>query len=141
MLNNDVMRSVRYIMDISDPKIVEIIKLADFDIDIKSIISFLKKEDEDGYQVCSDIILAHFLDGLIVFKRGKDRETPPPELPITNNLILKKLRVAFSLKEEDLLEIFKSVNFNISRPELSALLRKKGHINYRECGDQILRNF
>lgn len=128
-------------MDISDPKIVEIIKLANFDTDIKSVISFLKKEDEDGYQVCSDIILAHFLDGLIIFKRGSDRETPTLELPITNNLILKKLRVAFSLKEEELLEIFKSENFNISRSELSALLRKKGHINYRECGDQILRNF
>ncbi|MFI5391152.1 MAG: DUF1456 family protein [Bacteriovoracales bacterium] len=141
MLNNDVMRSVRYIMDISDPKIVEIIKLANFDIDIKSVISFLKKEDEDGYEVCSDIILAHFLDGLIILKRGKDREAPPLELPVTNNLVLKKLRVAFSLKEDDLLEILKSQDFKISKSELSGLLRKKGHINYRECGDQILRNF
>jgi uncharacterized protein YehS (DUF1456 family) len=91
-------------MDISDPKIVEIIKLANFDTDIKSIISFLKKEEEDGYQVCSDLTLAHFLDGLIIFKRGSERESPALELPITNNLILKKLRVAFSLKEEDLMK-------------------------------------
>lgn len=141
MVNNDVLRSIRYMMDISDAKIVEFIKLADFDIDIKSVISFLKKEGEEGYQPCSDLILAHFLDGLIIFKRGKVKETPPLELPITNNLVLKKLRVAFSLKEEDLLAILKSQDFKISKSELSALLRKKGHINYRECGDQLLRNF
>jgi uncharacterized protein YehS (DUF1456 family) len=49
--------------------------------------------------------------------------------------------VAFSLKEEDLLEILKSQDFKISKSDLSALLRKKGQINYRECGDQLLRNF
>lgn len=128
-------------MDVSDPKIVEIIKLTNFDVDLMSIISILKKEDEEGFLLCSDLILGHFLDGLIILKRGKDREAPPLELPVTNNLVLKKLRVAFSLKEGDLLEILKSQDFKISKSELSALLRKKGHVNYRECGDQLLRNF
>jgi len=141
MLNNDILRSIRYMMDISDAKIVEIIKLAGQDIDIKSVIAFLKKDDEEGYQPCTDTILAQFLDGLIIFRRGKGGETPPLELPVTNNLVLKRLRVAFSLKEEDLLAILKSQDFKISKSELSALLRKKGHINYRECGDQLLRNF
>lgn len=143
MVNNDIMRSVRYMLDFSEIKIVEILKLVNYNIEIKAIIAFLKKDDEEGYLPCPDEVLGHFLDGLIIFKRGKDKDkpTPPLELPITNNLVLKKLRVVFALKEEDLLEILESVNFKISKSELSALLRKKGHINYRECGDQLLRNF
>jgi uncharacterized protein YehS (DUF1456 family) len=143
MVNNDIMRSVRYMLDISDVKIVEILKMANYDIDIKAIIGFLKKDDEEGYLLCSDEVLGHFLDGLVILKRGKDKDKPIPplELPISNNLVLKKLRVAFALKEEDLLAILESVKFKISKSELSALLRKKGHINYRECGDQLLRNF
>ncbi|MFK1296064.1 DUF1456 family protein, partial [Pseudomonas aeruginosa] len=73
------------------------------------------------------------------------RDAPPPlpplELPLSNNMILKKLRVAFELKEEDLHAILDSVDFPVSKPELSALFRKPGHSNYRTCGDQLLRNF
>ncbi|EJT85382.1 hypothetical protein PPS11_09614 [Pseudomonas putida S11] len=73
--------------------------------------------------------MAHFLDGLVIHRRGKDDSRPPQpiELPVTNNLILKKLRVAFELKEDDLHAILKSVNFPVSKPELSALFRKAGH--------------
>jgi uncharacterized protein YehS (DUF1456 family) len=87
--------------------------------------------------------MAHFLDGLIYFKRGKDesRAPVPFELPINNNVVLKKLRVAFSLKEDDMHDILKAAGFSVARSELSALLRKKDHVNYRECGDQLLRNF
>ncbi len=87
--------------------------------------------------------MAHFLDGMIYFKRGKDESRPPLpfEFPITNNLVLKKVRVAFALKEDEMLEILASAGFKVGRAELSALLRKKGQENYRECGDQFLRNF
>ena len=65
----------------------------------------------------------------------------PVELPVTNNIILKKLRVAFELKEDDMHAILKAAGFPVSKPELSALFRKFGHTNYRTCGDQLLRNF
>ncbi len=60
---------------------------------------------------------------------------------MTNNIVLKKLRVAFELKEEDMHAILKAAEFPVSKPELSALFRKAGHNNYRACGDQLLRNF
>lgn len=60
---------------------------------------------------------------------------------MTNNDILKKLRIALELKESDFMEIFRLADFEISKAELSALFRKEGHRNYRECGDQILRHF
>ena len=143
MMNNDVLRSVRYMLDISDGKIVDIVKLAGFDISKADVIAFMKKEDEEGYLDCSDEIMAHFLDGLVIFKRGKDDSRAPQavELPITNNTVLKKLRVAFELKEDDMHAILKAAEFPVSKPELSALFRKFGHTNYRTCGDQLLRNF
>jgi uncharacterized protein YehS (DUF1456 family) len=144
LINNDVLRSVRYILAVNDARIVEIIKMSDFqEVSEADVISFLKKDDEAGFQECSDKIMAHFLDGLVIYKRGKDesRPTPPIELPMTNNIILKKLRVAFELQEGDMYDVMETAGIRVSKPELSALFRKYGHKNYRPCGDQFLRNF
>jgi uncharacterized protein YehS (DUF1456 family) len=143
MINNDVLRSVRYMLDLSDQKVVQVIQLSGLEVELDTLRAYLKKDEEEGYLECDDDVLAHFLDGLIVHLRGKDDSRPaqPIELPVTNNMVLKKLRVAFELKEEDLHEILQSVDFPVSKPELSALFRKFGHSNYRTCGDQLLRNF
>ena len=142
MTNNDVLRSLRYAMDLSDAALVDIFELAGQEVSRAEIGGFLKKEEEDGYLECSDAALAHFLEGLIVHKRGKSEQAPEPLAGrLNNNDILKKLRVAFMLKEEDMSAIMVLAGFPLSKPELSALFRKKGHKNYRECGDQILRNF
>lgn len=60
---------------------------------------------------------------------------------LTNNDILKKLRVALELRDDDIIEILKLSDFEISKTELSALFRKDDHPNYKKCGDQLLRNF
>ncbi|WP_282054311.1 DUF1456 family protein [Maribacter luteus] len=60
---------------------------------------------------------------------------------MTNNDIFKKLRVALMLRDDEIVEILKLVDFNITKSELGALFRKEDHPNYMECGDQILRNF
>jgi uncharacterized protein YehS (DUF1456 family) len=60
---------------------------------------------------------------------------------MNNNDILKKLRVALHLRDDDIIKILSLVDFRISASELGALFRKEDHPNYRECGDQILRNF
>ena len=143
MLNNDVLRSLRYMLDVSDTQLADIIQLSGKSVSAEQIASLLKKDDEDGFQACDDELMAHALDGLVYFKRGKDDSRPaqPFELPVTNNMVLKKLRVAFELKEDDMHAIMSSVDFPVSKPEMSALFRKAGHSNYRPCGDQFLRNF
>ncbi|WP_422417068.1 DUF1456 family protein [Pseudomonas sp. GZD-222] len=143
MIHNDVLRSLRYLLDVNDAKLADIIKLTGFEVATDDIVSYLKKDEEEGFVRCPDEVIAHFLDGLVIFKRGKDESRPaqPVELPVTNNIIMKKLRVAFELKEDDLHAILKAADFPVSKPELSALFRKVGHNNYRPCGDQLLRNF
>ena len=143
MINNDVLRSVRYMLSINDAKMVEIIKLDNFDVAVSAMSTYVIKEGEPGFENCPDEVMAHFLNGLVFFKRGKDDKFPAPEveLPVTNNLVLKKLRVAFELKDTDMHQIFTAVEFRISKPELSALFRKEGTKNFRPCGDQMLRYF
>ncbi|CAK9890838.1 MULTISPECIES: DUF1456 family protein [Pseudomonas] len=143
MIHNDVLRSLRYLLDVNDAKLTDIIKLSGFEVSTADIATYLKKEEEEGFVRCPDEVIAHFLDGLVIFKRGKDDSRPPLpiELPVTNNIVMKKLRVAFELKEDDLHAILKAADFPVSKPELSALFRKVGHNNYRPCGDQLLRNF
>ena len=60
---------------------------------------------------------------------------------MTNNDIFKKLRVALQLRDDQIVEILQLVDFRISKAELSAFFRSEDHPNYKECGDQILRNF
>ena len=60
---------------------------------------------------------------------------------MSNNDILKKLRIALNLKDTDIIDILKLADFDISKSELSALFRNEDHRNYKECGDQILRRF
>lgn len=145
MINNDVLRSIRYMLDLSDPKVVEIVQLADpdFALDKDQLQGYLKKEDEPGFIASGDDVLLRFLDGLVLYYRGRDDSQParPLEPRVSNNLVLKKLRVAFELKDVDMHAIFDDAGFPVSKPELSALFRQPGHKNYRPCGDQMLRNF
>jgi uncharacterized protein YehS (DUF1456 family) len=145
MINNDVLRSLRYLLDLSDRMVADIIHLADpaWPIESDDVRPLLSKPDEPGHVACSDAVLARFLDGLIVHRRGQDPRQVgrPVESRISNNVVLKKLRVAFELSDMDMHRIFADAGFPVTKPELSALFRQAGHRNYRPCGDQLLRNF
>ena len=60
---------------------------------------------------------------------------------LTNNDILKKLRVALQLRDDDIVKILALKDFEITKTELSAFFRAEDHPNYKKCGDQLLRNF
>ena len=142
MKNNVILRRIRYAFDFKDIAMVEIFALADFKATQEQVSAWLKREEDDAFIELSDAELAAFLNGLINFKRGKrEGEQPKPEERLNNNMVFQKLRIALNLKAEDILAIFQLVDFRISSHELSAFFRKPGHKNYRECQDQILRNF
>jgi uncharacterized protein YehS (DUF1456 family) len=143
MTPNDALRSLRYILRVNDAKLVEIIELGGYLATHEEVVSYLEHEESPHYQPCPDELLAHFLNGMVIFKRGKDesRPAPPVELPASNNTVLKKIRVAFELKDTDIIALIeKSGVVKVTKAELSAFFRSRGRRNYRECGDQFLRN-
>jgi uncharacterized protein YehS (DUF1456 family) len=145
MNNNDVLIRLRYALNITDLKVIELFKTAGYSIDASALASILKKEGEEGYVECGDQLMSQFLEGLIASRRGK-KEGPEPRRRreggrLTNNDILRGIRIALELKDEDIIAIMKLAGVDLSKSELSALFRKPGHPNYRPCGDQFLRNF
>jgi uncharacterized protein YehS (DUF1456 family) len=145
MNNNDVLRQLRYALDISNPEMIEMFRLSGCTMEQSTLLKLLKKEDEEEFIPCSNPLLSFFLDGLIVHKRGRREQAagqaPKADASLDNNAILKKVRIALELKEGDMLAIMKLAGVELSKPELTALFRTKGHKHYKECGDQFLRNF
>lgn len=147
MTNNDILRRVRYTFDLKDELMAEIFSLADFAVTNQQITSWLKKEEDQSFVKLSDAELTAFLNGFINFKRGKREGDLPkpqeskPEQRLTHNMVFQKLRIALNLKSEEIIEILQRVDFHLSKHELSAFFRKPDNKHYRECKDQILRNF
>jgi uncharacterized protein YehS (DUF1456 family) len=165
MDNNDKLIRLRYALDIKNTDMVEIFKLGGIEVTKDEVLKILTKskdsyEDEDENEndlnedqeniKCSNFMFESFLNGLIIFKRGKQESKPGlPERPAmtikehgsVNNVLLKKLKIALSLTSEDMIEILEEAGVVITKGELGALLRKEGHKNYKVCGDKYARNF
>lgn len=142
MNNNDILRSLRYTLKLSDSKMMAIFSHAGYHVTREQVCNWLKRDDDEAFQKCTDTHLASFLNGLINDKRGK-KEGPQPqaEKRLNNNIVLRKLKIAFNLQGEEILEIITPTGLHISQHELSAFFRKPDHKHYRPCNDQILRNF
>jgi uncharacterized protein YehS (DUF1456 family) len=163
MDNNDKLIRLRYALDIKNTDMVEIFKLGGIEVTKDEVLKILTKskdsyEDENENDLnedqenikCSNFMFESFLNGLIIFKRGKQESKPgQPERPAmtikehgsVNNVLLKKLKIALSLTSEDMIEILEEAGVVITKGELGALLRKEGHKNYKVCGDKYARNF
>lgn len=152
MNNNDILIRLRYALDLKNAQMVEIFKLGDYEVSIKEIAHILSKSEEDdpAHITCTNEMLDAFLNGFIIFKRGKQEPRPGqpqrPPLMITsdvhvNNIVLKKLRIALTLTSDDILDILDDAGAYLSNSELSAVMRKEDHRNYKVCGDRYIRNF
>jgi len=146
MNKNDILIRLRYAFHFKNAEMIEIFKLGDSIIEPLDLVNLLKKEEEDGFWECEDKLLDSFLDGFIIKRRGKQEPKPgqkpfPKPDKVNNNLILKKLRIALELKDTDILEILELAKFKISKTDLNALFRRQEHKNFKECGNQFLRNF
>ena len=142
MTNNDILRRIRYTFDLSDSVMSVIFGMADYQASREQVVGWLKTSDDSAYQDLTDKELAIFLNGFINYKRGKkEGPQPEPEQRLNNNIILRKLKIALNLQAEEILEIMSLADMSVSSHELSAFFRKPDHRQYRECKDQILRNF
>lgn len=142
MLNNDILKKLRFILDYGDDKMMDVFSLGGLSVGRPLLSNWLKKEEDPQFVKIVDQELAHFLNGLIVVHRGKkEGEDPIAEERLNNNLILRKLRIAFNYKDEDMLDVLKAADFNLSKHELSAFFRNPSAPQYRPCKDQVMRNF
>ena len=158
MNNNDILIRIRYALNLKDGQMVKIFKLCGVEVTEEEVKKMLTKvKEEFGFQdadinetlPCNNKMLDAFLNGLITFKRGpQEKKSGQPENPVSitrrnniNNIVLKKLKIALSLTSEEVIDILGLAGVKISKGELSAVLRKEGHKNYKECGDRYLRNF
>lgn len=165
MDNNDVLIRLRYALDIKDTGMVEIFKLGGVELTAEEVRKMLIKS-KDTYRY-NDVVDGHdeieekeenikfknstlesFLNGFIIFKRGKQDPKPgQPERTVLknsehpNNILLKKLKIALSLTSDDMLDILELTGVIVTKAEFSALFRKEGHKHYKECGDKYARNF
>jgi uncharacterized protein YehS (DUF1456 family) len=142
MQNNDILRRLRYTFQLTDTNVIELCAAGGLETNRESISNWLKKDDDPDFVSLYDIDLAAFLNGFIIQKRGKkDGDSPKPEKSLNNNIILRKLKIALNLKDEDILDLLNLADFKFSRHELSALFRKPEQEQFRACKDQVLRNF
>ena len=142
MTNNDILRRLRYTFDLNDTQVIEVFALAGLEVNRAQISEWLKKDDDPDYKPIYDPQLAVFLTGFIILKRGKkESEEPKSEKKLNNNIVFRKLKIALSLKDEDITEILELVDFRMSKHELSAFFRNPTQNQYRPCKDQVLRNF
>jgi uncharacterized protein YehS (DUF1456 family) len=144
MIHNDVLRRLRYALAINDTAAISIFKLVNYDMEIDYLHAVMKREGEEGYLPCRDKIIALFLDGLIIKNRGRQEGQMPQELGpkerLSNNEVLRKIRIAMSYKDDDMIAVLKLADFRMSKGELSAFFRKPDHRNFKPAGDQVVRN-
>ncbi len=143
MLANDILRKIRYALNLKDKEMLKIFHSVKEEMDHATLRRLLKKEDDDDFELCSQLLLNSFFEGLIIFYRGPAKNKIPQRrvLDISNNVILRKIRIALAYRDTDMLEVFKLNGTTLSKPELSAFFRKKDHKHYKKCGDQWLRHF
>ncbi|RJE74827.1 DUF1456 family protein [Reichenbachiella sp. MSK19-1] len=142
MTNNDILRRVRYALDLNDAQMVAIFGLNEQVVTKAQVKAWLTKNEEPGFVELPDRDLSNFLDGLITDKRGKKEGAKPiTTTRLNNNIIFRKLRIAMNLDEAATLALYELADMPISRHELSAFFRNPKQPQYRSCQDQFLRNF
>lgn len=142
METNYVFYKLRKIFQWDEEKIGQLFKSVEYIVSPLDIFAWMKQEQYEGFKVMPDEALAALINGFIAEKRGlKDGIIPIPESKLNNNIILRKLKIALTFKDEDIVETLKRADIRIGKAELSAFFRDPKHAHYRPCGDQFLRNF
>ena len=143
MNNNDVLRRIRFALKLSDAEVKRLCQLVDVEVIEAALVSWIAREGEPLFSPCPDQVLEALLDGYVLARRGPPDPSrpPPPPARFDNNMILKKLRIGLSYKEEDMLAVLALGGMTISSSELGALFRAESHKHYRPAGDQLLRAF
>ncbi len=140
---NEILYRIQKALNLTTEEMLEAYKLEAYKMDTSHLESLLKRRHDDGFKVATYEELGLFLDGLVTLKRGPSPKKPNDDetVELTNNLILKKLRIALELKEAETEIIFGLADVGLSKQQLASLFRKEGHKNFRVCSDELLMAF
>jgi uncharacterized protein YehS (DUF1456 family) len=142
--HNDTLDRLRAVLKLTDVQVAECFALAGHTLTSEVLAGLGAQVQGDARTVMTDALLGGFLDGLIIARRGPRPGSGAPReavAELTHNIVLKKLRIALNLYEEDMLKLFRAGGKTISKGELTALFRKPTHKHYRECDDPLLSVF
>jgi uncharacterized protein YehS (DUF1456 family) len=140
---NEILYRIQKALNLTTEEMLEAYKLEAYKMDASHLESLLKRHQDDGFSLATYEELGVFLDGLVTLKRGPSPKKPNDDeaVELTNNLILKKLRIALELKEAETEIIFGLADVELSKQQLASLFRKEGHKNFRACSDELLMAF
>ena len=140
---NDILFKITKALSLTHTQIIEAYKLADFEMREERLSSILKRRQDKAYEEATFEELGVFLDGLVLLKRGASDKIPDADevVELTNNLILKKIRVAMELKEADLVILFALAEVTLTKRQIGSLFRKEGSKNFKACSDELLMAF
>jgi uncharacterized protein YehS (DUF1456 family) len=140
---NDILFKIKEALHLDSAMLIEAYKLADYEMTEERLENILKRRQDTGYEEATYEELGIFLDGLVLLKRGpSDKVASEDEVvDLTNNLILKKIRVAMELKEAELLILFALAEVSLTKRQIGSLFRKEGGKNFKVCSDELLMAF
>ena len=140
---NDILFKIKTALSLDNTQLLEAYTLANYDMSEERLDSILKRRQDKGYTDANYEELGVFLDGLVLLKRGpNEKEVNSDEaVALSNNLILKKIRVAMELKEAELVILFALAEVTITKRQIGSLFRKEGGKNFKACSDELLMAF
>jgi len=139
---NEILYRIKKALNLSQEEVLKAYELEKYEIDTSHLEALLKKRQDKDFKLCSYEELGIFLDGLVTLKRGPSPQNNQNDvLELSNNLILKKLRIALELKEAETEIIFGLADIELSKQQLASLFRKEGHKNFKKCSDELLMAF
>jgi len=139
---NDILFKIKTALSLDEETMIKAYSMTEYEMTPSRLTNILKRRQDKDYQEASYEELGLFLDGFITLKRGSKPKNPNEELvELTNNLILKKLRIALELKDLELSIIFGLAEVPITHRQIGSLFRKEGHKNFKVCSDELLIKF
>jgi uncharacterized protein YehS (DUF1456 family) len=140
---NEVLYRIQKALNLSIEEMLRAFELEDYPMTASHLESLLIRYQDNGFVSAGYEELGVFLDGLVTLKRGPSpkKSNVDDAVELTNNLILKKLRIALELKEQEIQIIFALADVELSKQQLASLFRKEDHKNFKPCSDELLMAF
>lgn len=145
MRTNTIFRKMVDALHLNIAELQTLFAPAQIELSESDINALLTPKDQPGFQAMPEYVLLIFLNNLIDQQRGKKPDAAPlvveKHAKLSNNDVLKKLRIAYNLQEQQVRDLLKMVTIELTKSDLAALFRKPGHAHFKACDDELVLDF